>query len=309
MNAIEELESEADAGYDLPPIIIHHGGCPDGFTAAMILNFCLGGGCELVRGHYGEDPPEVTNRHVWIVDFSYPHDTLEQIWVVAASVSMLDHHDTAVRDIDFANAHSLEDAVRLAGSDENFIWLDTNQSGAGMVARFCEEAFLVGDESQPFVAPDWVWNVEDRDLWRFDLEHTEDVLGFLTSHPYDYDTWVEFLLVDRAEMARRGAEITRYRNQLISAAVATAYRAVLPTGHEVWVACCPYAIGSDVAGRLAETSDEGWAAYYVNYGHKVRYGLRSRAPDIVVNTIAESLGGGGHPQSAGFESDLLPSPA
>ena len=293
-----DLESTEAEELD-PPIIIYHADCPDGFSAMTILNHCLGGSCEIVPGRYGEDPPEVTGRHVWIVDFSYDRDTMEKLWVIAESISMLDHHLTALEAIDWSIG-SLDEAVTAAVAGEDFIWLDMEQSGVGMVARFCERVF-------GFEPPDWVWNVEDRDLWRFELDGTAEVFAALTSYPHEYGLWEGLLSATKEDLRREGVSISRYREQLIETTLATAFRAVIPTGHEVWVAASPYAIGSDVAGRLAKQSDEGWAAYFVTYGNRVRYGLRSRG-DVDVEAIAKALGGGGHKSASGFESDLGPSP-
>ena len=289
-----------EAEEQVQPIIIYHADCPDGFAAMTILNYCLGGACELVPGRYKEDPPEVTGRHVWIVDFSYDRDTMEKMWVICESLSMIDHHATADDAIDWSTS-DMDEAIALATGGQDFVWINQEMSGAGMVARFCEQVF------DDFVAPGWVWNVEDRDLWKFELDDTADVVAALTSYPYEYGVWEGLLDLSANDLADEGFAITRYREQLIEAAMATAYRAIIPTGHEVWVACCPYAIGSDVAGRLAESSEEGWAAYYVNYGTRVRYGLRAR-DSSEVRSIAEAMGGGGHPQASGFECAMVPVP-
>jgi len=62
----------------MTPLIIYHGNCPDGFTAAWVAARALGDH-ELFLGTYGEDPPYelAKDRQVFIVDFSYPRVKME----------------------------------------------------------------------------------------------------------------------------------------------------------------------------------------------------------------------------------------
>ena len=55
--------------------------------------------CHFYAGVYGELPPDCSNKDVFLVDFSYNLDVLEQISNVARSVIILDHHKTAVENI------------------------------------------------------------------------------------------------------------------------------------------------------------------------------------------------------------------
>jgi nanoRNase/pAp phosphatase (c-di-AMP/oligoRNAs hydrolase) len=80
-------------------LVIYHGNCPDGFTAAWVTARKLGD-VELLAAKYGDDPPleEATGRRVVIVDFSYPREKLEQLHATG-SLLVLDHHKTAEADL------------------------------------------------------------------------------------------------------------------------------------------------------------------------------------------------------------------
>lgn len=52
-----------------PDICIYHGGCADGFTAAWAV-WKRWPDVEFVAGIHGDPPPDVTGKHVLIVDFS-----------------------------------------------------------------------------------------------------------------------------------------------------------------------------------------------------------------------------------------------
>lgn len=53
----------------MKPLVLYHANCWDGFCAAWIARKALGE-CNFVPVQYGQDPPEVGNREVYILDFS-----------------------------------------------------------------------------------------------------------------------------------------------------------------------------------------------------------------------------------------------
>ena len=52
------------------PIVIYHSNCADGFTAAWVIWY-KHPDWEFYPGKYQEEPPDVTGREVYFVDFSY----------------------------------------------------------------------------------------------------------------------------------------------------------------------------------------------------------------------------------------------
>jgi hypothetical protein len=58
------------------PLCIYHGNCADGFTSAWVMHHAYLGGIELYAGTYGQEPPDVTDREVYMVDFSYKRPVL-----------------------------------------------------------------------------------------------------------------------------------------------------------------------------------------------------------------------------------------
>ena len=76
------------------PLVIYHANCWDGFCAAWVARKALGE-IEAVPAHYGQPPPDVTGRQVFILDFSYPRDVMVNVVGQAAWTCVLDHHKTA----------------------------------------------------------------------------------------------------------------------------------------------------------------------------------------------------------------------
>ena len=58
------------------PLVIYHGNCYDGFTAAWIANSALND-AELIPAKYGDPPPDVMAREVFVLDFSYPREVMQ----------------------------------------------------------------------------------------------------------------------------------------------------------------------------------------------------------------------------------------
>ena len=61
------------------PLILFHASCTDGYTAAWVANRYFDGACELQDVRYDSDPPDVTGRTVYILDFSYKRGVLQEM--------------------------------------------------------------------------------------------------------------------------------------------------------------------------------------------------------------------------------------
>jgi hypothetical protein len=313
--------SEVESCYDLVmpdetnKVIIYHGGCPDGFGAAWWLGRHIGPHVKH-PGKYNEGPPLdlCAGAEVWIVDFCYPPGDLADIAGVAVTVDVLDHHATAagwaVDYGEFQNGkgvlvlHSIDDycEVReLWGGDRVNLCIDQTRSGVGLVARFVRRWRGIDP-------PEFLLNIEDRDLWRFALPDTKDVFAAVTSRPHIEDDWDDMAINEEERqrfaggvvgLADEGAAINRYRDQLIEQVVEHTFYCALD-GHEVLMCSSPYAIGSDTAGELAKRAPSRIGGYCILHDDHVQIGLRSTADGPDVAELATRFGGGGHPHASGM---------
>src|SRR5438034_364114 len=82
-------------------LVIYHGECTDGFTAAWAFKTLRPlTTATYAPAHHGDTPPEVTGKEVYILDFAYPRAQLLRMHDQAASVLVLDHHKTAQADLE-----------------------------------------------------------------------------------------------------------------------------------------------------------------------------------------------------------------
>lgn len=300
-------------------VIIHHASCPDGFGAAWLLGRHLGEHVKHAANY--DDPPPLSlceGATVFIVDFCYPPADLAAIADVAETVDVFDHHETAAQwaadykaNIDtgqwgvFDSAHAYSDVWELCGGDRVNIVIDQAHSGIGIVGQVVRRR---SGESPPA----FTLNIEDRDLWKFSLPETKSVFAAVTSRPYTDEAWEELAAMETAEIALEGRAINRYRDLLIEQVAASTFGLELAITNAqtpihfpddlIVVPCAssPYAIGSDVAGRLADECEFNVGAYCILHDGNVQVGLRSTSDGPNVADIAARYGGGGHPHASGF---------
>lgn len=285
------------------PVIIYHDNCPDGWAAAWWLGKFLGPHIKH-PGRYGEDPPwkATDGNDVYIVDFCYPALTLWEVMRRSQWTTVLDHHQTAAEDIlvDGFGGTDTMTAALMFGQAHGIV-IDQDRSGVGLVSDYVRSRWADREpNTPPFLA-----HIEDRDLWRFDLEDTKDVFAAVTSRPYTVEAWDELGLTSLPSLVAEGKGINRYRDRLIDQVSASTFGIVLPVDDGTMLVPCsssPYAIGSDVAGRLAERDGGcGVGAYVILHADHVQLGLRSTPNGPDVARIAEGLGGGGHQHASGLK--------
>lgn len=279
------------------PICIYHGKCPDGFTAAWVVNRYIAG-IDFHPGIYGEAPPDVTGRDVILVDFSYKRPVLLAMAEQANSILILDHHKTAAEDLAgfeaFENFRGWEDWVNNGGHGIRAVF-DMERSGAG----------LAWDFFFPLMhRPNLVDYAEDRDLWRFSLPSSREVNAYILAWEYTFQNWDS---LNRetvgpgaiAAVAHLGAAIERKQHKDVAELVSVCRRRMLIGGIEVWGASLPYTLTSD-AGHLMAQGEPFAACYWDTPAGRV-FSLRSAEEGADVSAIAKSYGGGGHKHAAGFQ--------
>lgn len=263
-------------------LCIYHGGCDDGFGSAVIVKHALGPNVEFHAGAYGRPHPDVTDRAVLLVDFSYKRPVLEEMLKVCKVMTILDHHKTAQEDLKDI------DSLKLG------LVFDMNRSGAGITW----DHFMGTDPR-----PRFVQYLEDRDLWKKQLPSGDEFTIALRSYPQDFDVWNKFMFsdVECDNLIREGVNIQRYYRLRVEELKAHAYPARLGD-RSCWITNAPYFAASEVAGELCEKEGaEFGASYFEVTPGRFQYSLRSRG-EFDVSKIAKKFGGGGHKNAAGISN-------
>lgn len=272
----------------MPDIVIYHGDCVDGFTAAWVVQRALGPDATFIPARYDDRKLEMSleldcyenaniNDRYFIVDFSFTRD-LMCLMDSKCPVIVLDHHKTAQ-----ANCVGLP-----------FCQFDMSRSGAGMAWDY-----FFPSEPRPWL----VDYVEDRDLWRFNLPHSREANALIRSTEQTFEAWDALFVLSREEAARQGIGCQKHIDAYVRAAVKHAFPARLgqqrlPLVNVTYESC------SEVADALCHQGHEVAGYWFERGDGKVQYGLRSRG-DFDCSELARQYGGGGHTGASGFVVDRI----
>lgn len=266
-------------------LCIYHDHCMDGFTAAWCLNrFFLDSNeqVEFYPASYSDKSlPDVTNKDVFILDFSYDRHILLDFKAKAKSLLVLDHHKTAQE--------------KLKGLD--FCMFDMNRSGASMAWDF----FFPGERRHLLV--DYV---EDRDLWKFKFPHSREVNTVIMYTNRDFESWdnLDFQLEAHfGYTITKGEQMIKVEENTINQIIETSLRvASIPFLNINNIAVVNSGVLiSDCLNKLCKDNKYSCAmAWSMSNDGSIKVSLRSLDHLEDVSVIAKALGGGGHRNASAF---------
>jgi oligoribonuclease NrnB/cAMP/cGMP phosphodiesterase (DHH superfamily) len=269
----------------LKKLCIYHNNCLDGFGAAWAVRDALGDEVEFYPGIHQQSPPEVKDRDVILVDFSYKKDVLEKMLKTADSLLIIDHHISAERDLS-----ELLNSGKINGV------FDMKKSGAMLAWEWFHPTQKV---------PKLIEHIQDRDLWLFTLAGTREINAALSSYPFDFKIWDKLMASTGPELEalkRDGTAIERKLQKDIKELISSGVRRMTIAGYNVPVLNVSSAYVSD-AGHIMSL-DEPFAACYWDHPEGRSFSLRSSEKGIDVAEVAQKYGGGGHIKAAGFTVEI-----
>lgn len=273
---------------DRKRLVIYHGNCYDGVTAAYVCWLMYKDQAEYLPLNYSDSPPDVTGFDVVIVDFSFKRDIILKMKEQANSLLILDHHKTAQKELE-----NLDYAI-----------FNMERSGAGLAwdYYFGDQPVAWTSQNRPIL----VDYIEDRDLWRFKKINSKEVNALFQSYDIDLQVWINEVskLEERPfdQLVKEGQAILRKQNSLVKAICANAKLRTF--GKYIG----PYVQTSILMSEVCDQMIKDFPDYPFSFysferkDGKIQYGLRSRG-DFDVSVIAKEYGGGGHKNAAGFEVD------
>jgi oligoribonuclease NrnB/cAMP/cGMP phosphodiesterase (DHH superfamily) len=262
------------------PLCIYHGNCADGFGAAWSVRHALGEeNVDFYPGIHQTSPPDVNGREVYFVDFAYKHDVMLELSKAAKSITVIDHHKSAEEDL-----KDLMEAGIINGI------FDMNKSGAMLAWEWFHK------DKEP---PQLLRHIEDRDLWRFALEGTEEIQAAVFSYEYNFKLWDQLMFeTDLKDLHKEGRALSRKQTRDVREFIRVAKRRITIAGHDIPALNMPYFWCSEAGNYMAQ--GEKFAACYWDTEDKRVFSLRSTEDGLDVSEIASLFGGGGHKHAAGF---------
>lgn len=270
----------------LPPLIIFHSPCFDGSAAAWVANQYFKGDCELFLTSYGKEPPtkdQVYGRDVYILDFSYSAEIIEELAANAQTVTLLDHHETAFKNL---NTSLFPDNVSII--------LNNTRSGC----------MLTWDFFNTFERPpELLQYVEDRDLWQFHYPETKAIMAAVGAHGIGFDDFSQTISTyTMKELEDQGTVLLLDQASKVEAILSHAEETEV-NGVEVMMVNCPHFLASEVGEALCKAFKRPAITWYYKDG-TIYYSVRSMDDLPAANLIAEAFGGGGHRNAAGFKKEM-----
>ena len=166
--------------------------------------------------------------------------------------------------------------------------------------KFGEAAtYLPVQYGQP--VPEMLRYVEDRDLWRWQLWMSREFSAGLALEPFEFARWHELAenALLRWWVIRQGVGALRMIAQTAKRKAAEAQVRPVGVWHVPAVNCTAFISETCEAMKALFPHAPFVAAYFDNGKGQRIWSLRC-GPDFDVSGVAKAMGGGGHPQAAGF---------
>jgi len=262
-------------------ICYHHNDLDGICSAAIVKKYHPD--VECIPCQYGKEPKTEPERNdIFIVDFSFDKETMDNIVKTSKSLCWIDHHKTAQEDL----------------SD---LWDNENIKGSRSTDKAaCELTWEYFYPSE--IIPVSVMYIGDFDMWKFELEHTKkffECAHMMLDEPYS-PSWKKLLTDQLDPLVKEFIDIGSY---LVRAKIKR-YQVSFSNGFDItWHGYKTRVINTnhDISDAGAYAKERGYevAIIWYNYRDQIRVGLRCKE-EIDVSVIAKQYGGGGHKNAAGF---------
>lgn len=244
------------------------------------------------------------NEKVCFADFTPPLNVMCKILDSGARLTVIDHHQTALVDIERAEVY----AYSTGGS---FVYrFDSDRCGSAILWEF-----ITGTKE-----PRIVEYIQDRDLWKWELpeskEFSEGFYSITSSDPQRIIKALYYVLEfnDRIEMddllidsIKRGRILLKSKQDQVLGACSDKKRITFGKflNYDVAMICSSTNI-SEIGNQLCLQYPIDFAIVYFDFSGYRKFSLRS-VGDFDVSAIAARFeGGGGHKNAAGFEVRIDP---
>lgn len=263
-------------------LVLYHGGCNDGFGGAWAAWKKFGNKAEYIAMHRNDSFKMPVDKEIYFIDYLFPAEIIEEYIAKNKRVTAIDHHVT------------MKDVAALT-QDPSF---SLKNSGSVLAWKYFHP-----DKKVPLL----LRYIEDRDLWKFKLPKSKEILAgtnFSEENTYTFEGFNKLVNnFERAEFRKKCIEDGKIVKSVfngINKSIEGFAEEVVLDGERCYAVNSPHMFASEVGNMLAKKNKKiGIAIIWHWVGGAIRVSLRSRK-SYDVSKIAEKFGGGGHKNAAGF---------
>ncbi len=278
--------------YGTTDLVIYHGGCPDGIAGAWCFwKYVLNkDNSKFYGGKHNENPPDVKDKNVVFVDFSYNFDVMNLLLKEAKSIRVLDHHKSST------------DITKIDSLLFSYVF-DMNRSGAQ----------IAWDEvTSNAIRPWFIDDIGDRDLWKWKRMESKNTTRSMFGLGYyeNFEKFDQLSLIDMDKMIMIGKILNDDDEQQYVKTCSRAIDCIAISNDpsktwKVRIVECDHSIASEVGNRLVKDK-------LCDFSVMFRYNIKDdewwlscrslKGQNIDLTTILKEFdsNAGGHPESAGM---------
>lgn len=266
--------------------VLHHNDV-DGICSAFAVWMVLKDAAKYISVQYGKPLPELYNpTKVYIVDFSYKKEIIAEL-CKRCEVVLLDHHVTAQNELSDFEHRNLTKII------------DTARSGAMITWEYMMMYLPI---------PNFVRDVQDYDLWKFERPNTKYIHEYLNLVGFDMDEYFSLLLENKYKHAvEKGMLLHRAKMKQVEY-ISNSKSVQTDSMGNVFAKVNSPIHMNEIAEHIYSNDEKiSYVDVYSisDYNGKLyeRHSLRSNGV-CDVRAIAEKYNGGGHTSSAGYSVSL-----
>lgn len=273
--------------------VIYHSPCQDGWGAAFSAWNVFKEDAEYIPMNYGQEdrlPHFSEDDEVYLVDFSLDMEIMLDLYRNLNYFEVIDHHKTVFEDRDAYLRENPDDRAEL----EDFLSLDNDHSGAVLTWMYLNDLDYRD-------VPMLLKYIEDRDLWKWELNHSEEINMALQSYEKDFFVWsrllYETVFEDKLwDLVEEGHKLLEHQRKAVDDICENAQVKNF-LGYQVPVVRSKN-FQSEVGHKLCQDYPFAVIHFTTDEGYE-KYSMRSDG-NFDVSELAKSMGGGGHLPAAGF---------
>ncbi len=264
-------------------LVFYHGRCADGTGAAWVAWKKFGNKAEYLPIEPREQLKTLPkNREIYLLDNSYPAVYLKKLAKAGNRVTIIDHHKSSEKDVEFA---------------QNGVF-DLNHSAAVLTWEF----FF---PKKP--TPKLLLHIEDFDLWKFTMADTKKVSAFFAWAGFEIGEF-NLLMKQFATPAKKKkmlgkAHILIENEDRLAERLLKNAELVSFSGHKVLAVNSPI-LNSQIGARLWQIKGPFSIVWHERGGRRYFSMRCDKEGTFDVSKVAARYGGGGHPAASAFSLPL-----